>query len=167
MSEIIGYLSSPSWWFATVFVAFVVNVASGLFVDALRNRTIHRLSETAVHYALFTHGCITVFSSILTALGSVDAQLHGLTLFLGASSFFFIVRFLSFPPRSTQWGLWLLGLAATNLIVISLVAPIAGTYTHYSYWAPPFVVYFVASVTSLCLMQAVWHTMNLRKLMKG
>jgi hypothetical protein len=91
MSEIVGYLKSPGWWFATVFVAFAVNVASGIFVDALRSGKIKLSGDKTVRYALLAHGLLTLLVSVATGFGSLNPERNTISIMMGAASCFFIV----------------------------------------------------------------------------
>jgi len=156
MSEILGYLRSPGWWFATVFVAFVVNVASGLLVDALRNGKIRPSGQQTVRYALIAHGLMTLLASIATGYSSADPDMHAYTWIWGAAFCFFIVKFLTYPIRPLQWGVWLLGLAAILMAGSMIAFSVADTPPPYENWALPFAVYFIGSGASLFVMELFW-----------
>jgi hypothetical protein len=81
MTEIKSLLGDPGWWFATIVVALIVNIASSFIYDAIKIRAQKFVSRYFLWMLVIIHACMIFGSSFMLKVADPVAQ--QMTPFLG------------------------------------------------------------------------------------
>jgi hypothetical protein len=166
MSEVLAQLSSPAWWFSTILVALIVNLASNFLFEAIKKNgiksfspTVPQLNNTAWTGIAITYATLYLFSSAVAGIGAqgVPKEFGGVAWTIGTAISYVMVLKIPLWPAAWQFAVYFL---TFGFVFALLSTPPKVDYHPASL---PFAYFFVAAGMAFLFLSAAWDWKSIKE----